>query len=159
MVRHRLVNARHVVLAVPPLAVTIALALFAGAELSGSHPLTMGEPRSVPEAIALGDEATAARLVEDGAGVEAIGLIRGGILTEQPVLATPLEAAVLVDADKAFDYLTSRGAHVKPFDSAQGTPDLSCLARDIGARAVRTHIADAPSCPPGAALQAVLDRP
>ena len=144
-------NLTRVLLVAPPLVVTIGLAALAGAELSGSHPLTMGAPRSVPEAIALKDEATAARLLEDGEGVDAIGLIRAGILSSQPVLATPLEAAVLVDAATAFEYLRSRGASV--------TPDLSCLARDVGARAVRTWIADAPTCPPGVALQAVIDRP
>jgi hypothetical protein len=145
------VSARDSLLALPPAVVTIALAVFVGAELAGSHPLTWGDPRSVPEAIALRDEAGAARLLEDGAAVDEIGLIRAGILSPQPVLATPLEAAVLVDAAATFEYLRSRGANVKP--------DVSCLARDIGARAVRAHLADAPSCPPGTALQAVLDRP
>jgi hypothetical protein len=159
LVRYRLVIMRHVLLAAPPLVVTIGLAVFAGAELSGSHPLTMGAPRSVPEAIALRDEATAARMIEDGAAVDEIGLIRAGILSSQPVLATPLEAAVMVDAATAFEYLRSRGAQVRPFDSAQGRSDLSCLARDIGARAVRRQITDTPQCPPGGALQTVLDRP
>jgi hypothetical protein len=142
---------RYCLLALPPAAVTIALGVLAGAELAGSHPLTWGEPRNVAEAIALRDGAGAARLLEEGAGINEIGLIRAGILSAQPVLATPLEAAVLVDAAPMFDYLTAHGA--------RATPDVSCLARDIGARAVRTHIADAPSCPPGAALHAVLDRP
>jgi hypothetical protein len=159
VVRHRLVIARYFLLALPPAAVTVALAVLAGTELAGSHPLTWGEPRSVPEAIALRDGATAARLLEQGAGINEIGLIRAGILSPQPVLATPIEASVLVDAAAMFEYLSAHGAHVGPFDSAQGKPDLACLARDIGARAVRTHIAAAPSCPPGAALQAVLDRP
>jgi hypothetical protein len=126
------VSVRYLLLAAPPLVVTIGLAVLAGAELSGSHPLTMGAPRSVPEAIALRDEATAARLLEDGAAADEIGLIRAGILTGQPVLATPLEAAVL---------------------------ELSCLARDIGGRAVPRLLANAPACPPGHALQTVLDRP
>lgn len=137
--------------AAPPIAVTIGLAAFAVAELSGGHPLTMGAPRSVAEAIALRDEATAARLIEDGARLDEIGLIRSGILSHQPILATPLESAVLVDAATAVEYLRSRGA--------QFTPDLSCLARDIGARAVRAQMADPPACPAGVALQRVLDRP
>lgn len=153
MVRHRLVRTRYFLLALPPAAVTIALAALAVAELAGSHPLTWGEPRSVPEAIALRDGAAAARLLEGGAGanIDEIGLIRAGILSPQPVLATPLEAAVLVDAVTMFDHLRSHGAHV--------TQEVRCLARDIGARAVLTHIADMPTCSPGAALQAVLDRP
>ena len=138
-------------LAAPPLVVTIGLAALAGAELSGSHPLTMGAPRSVPEAIALRDEATAARLLEDGAGVDEIGLIRAGILSSQPVLATPLEAAVLVDAATAFEYLRSRGAGVTPESQLP-------RARHRCARG-SPRIADAPACPPGDALQTVLDRP
>jgi hypothetical protein len=145
------VTIRHFLLVAPPLVVTIGLAVLAGAELSGSHPLTMGAPRSVPEAIALRDEATAARLIEDGAAANEIGLIRAGILSSQPVLATPLEAAVMVDAVGAFEYLTMRGAQVPS--------DLGCLARDIGARAVRRHMTEPPTCPPGRALQTVLDRP
>jgi hypothetical protein len=159
MVRHRLVRTRYFLLALPPAAVTIALAVLAVAELAGSHPLTWGEPRSVPEAIALRDGAAAARLLEQGAGINDIGLIRAGILSPLPVLATPLEAAVLVDTATMFEYLTAHGARVKPVDSAQGGPDLACLARDIGARGVLAHIADAPTCPAGAAVQAVLDRP
>jgi hypothetical protein len=145
------VNVRFVLLALPPVVVTLGLAVFAGAELSGSHPLTWGEPRSVPEAIALRDGAGAARLLEDGAKVDEIGLIRAGIVSPQPVLATPLEAAVMVDAAATVEYLVSRGARMKP--------EVSCLARDIGARAVRQQIAGAAACPQGAALQAVLDRP
>jgi hypothetical protein len=151
MVRHRLVITRYSLLALPPAAVTIVLAVLAGAELAGSHPLTWGEPRSVPEAIALRDGASAVRLLEDGADINEIGLIRAGILSPQPVLATPIEAAVLADTAPMFDYLSAHGAHA--------APDVSCLARDIGARAVRRHIADAPACSPGTALQAVLDRP
>jgi hypothetical protein len=78
------------------------------------------------KAIALRDEATAARLLEDGAGVDEIGLIRAGIISSQPILATPLEAAILVDSATAVEYMKSRGARLPP--------DLSCLARDIGAR-------------------------
>ena len=151
VVRHRLVSVRHLLLAVPPLVVTIGLAALGGAELAGAHPLTMGVPRSVSEAIALRDEATAARLVEDGAGVDEIGLIRAGILSNQPLLTTPLEAAVLVDSATAIEYLRSRGARV--------TPDLSCLASDVGARVVRRQIADAAACQGGATLQSVLHRP
>jgi hypothetical protein len=151
VVRHRLVSVRYSLLVLPPVAITLALAVLAGSELAGSHPLTWGEPRSVPEAIALRDGAGAARLLEEGQGINEVGLIRAGILWPQAVLATPLEAAVLVDAAAMFEYLTAHGAHV--------TPDVGCLARDIGARAVRARIADASSCPPGAALHAVLDRP
>jgi hypothetical protein len=151
MVRHRLVKLGHALLALPPAAVTIGLAILGGAELSGSHPLTMGEPRSVPEAIAMRDDAGAARLAEAGADVNAIGLIRRGVLFDQPVLATPVEAAVLVDASPALDFLISRGASIDE--------RLPCLAMDIGARAVTKRLGEGSGCHKGATLEAVLDRP
>jgi hypothetical protein len=151
MVRHRLVSVKYILLVLPPMGVTLSLAIVIGAELSGSHPLTKGAPRSVPEALALRDPATAARMVEDGSSVDAIGLIRAGVLVDQPILATPLEAAVMADAVVSFEYLVSSGAPV--------TPNLGCLADDVGARAVRQQVRDVPSCPRGSALAEVVSRP
>ena len=122
---------RHFALACPALLVTLGLAVFACAEMLGAHPLTMGPPRSVPEAIAMRDEAGAARLIEEGADVRAIGLVRPGILTDQPLLVTPLEAAVLVDATAMLDFLVARGADVPN--------ELACLAADAGARTARAR--------------------
>jgi len=143
---------RNLLLALPPLAVTAALAIVACSEAAGAHALTMGEPRSVSEAIALRDAAGAARLVESGADVNAVGLIRSGILSDQPILATPLETAVIVDGAAVLDYLVSRGA-------ASADENLTCLAADVSAKAVRTRVGDASRCRKGAALQAVLARP
>jgi hypothetical protein len=142
---------RYLLLAVPPIGMTVALAMLSAAELSGRHPLTEGAPRSVSEAIAMHDEATAARLLEDGASATEIGLIRAGILGDQPILATPLETAVLADAVVAFEHVVSRGASV--------TPNLGCLADDVGARAVRPHVPSTASCPRASALSEILARP
>lgn len=151
MVRYRLVDAIDVLPALPPLALTIAVAVLAAREMSGSHPLTMGAPRSVPEAIAMGDPAAAARLIEGGASVSDIAMIRAGILTDRPVLATPLEAAVLRDQAATIDFLVSRGA-ARP-------PDLWCLARDVNARTVQSRVGGESACRAGDALGAVLARP
>jgi hypothetical protein len=151
LVRHRLVI-RHILLALPPVAATLGLAIVACAELAGSDPLTMGAPRSVSEAIAMRDPAGAARLVESGADVNAIELIRAGVLFDRPLLATPSETAVIVDQAPMLEFLASRGAAV-PRDR------LTCLATDLGARSVRPQLGDASSCRPGAAWAAVLARP
>ncbi len=121
---------RYIALALPAVVVTFGLAVIACAEILGTHPLTMGPPRSVPEAIAMRDDAGAARLIEDGADVDAIGLVRAGVLTDQPLLMTPLEAAVLVDAAAMLDFLVDKGAMVPA--------ELPCLAADAG-RARRTR--------------------
>jgi hypothetical protein len=54
--------------------VTVSLAVIACAELLGAAPADDGQPRSVPEAIVMRDHAAAARLIEEGADVRAIGL-------------------------------------------------------------------------------------
>jgi hypothetical protein len=141
---------RHAALALPAALVTAGLAAIACAEMMGAHPLTMGAPRSVPEAIAMRDDAGAARLIEEGADIRAIGLVRDGVLTDRPLLLTPLEAAVLVDATAMLDFLVARGATV---------PDeLACLAADAGARAMRARLGER-TCQSGDALRGVLARP
>jgi hypothetical protein len=141
---------RQVALAFPAALVTFGLAFIACAEILGAHPLTLGAPRSVPEAIAMRDGAAAARLVEEGADVQAIGLVRAGVLDERPLLLTPLEAAVLVDATGMIDFLVARGADVPS--------ELPCLAADVGARAVRARLGER-ECHSGDALRGVLARP
>lgn len=141
---------RYVALAIPPLFVTFALACLVIAELFGAHPLTIGPPRSVPEAIAMRDDAAAARLIEEGGDVRAIGLVRAGVLGDRPLLVTPLEAAVLVDATAMLDFLVANGATVPN--------ELACLAADAGARAVRARLGDG-GCASGDMLRRVLARP
>jgi hypothetical protein len=121
-------------------------------EMAGAHPLTLGEPRSVAEAVAMRDGASVLRLLSRGAGPNEVELIRPGALLDRLVLATPLEAAVIVDEPLIFDVL------------AEGRTDLPlarlrCLAVDVGARAVLPRLGAAVPCEPGAAWAAVLDRP
>jgi hypothetical protein len=142
---------KSLLVALPPAAATLALAVIACAELAGLHPLTMGEPRSVSEAIVMRDLASAARMVESGADVNAIELIRPGVLADRALLTTPGEAAVIVDDSPALEFLASRGA------ALQGD-HLMCLADDLGARSVRSHLA-ASVCERGAAWGRVLARP
>ena len=96
------------------------------------------------------DQAGAARLIEEGADVRAIGLVRPGILTDHPLLVTPLEAAVLVDATAMLDFLIAKGAEVPN--------ELACLAADAGARTARARLGES-TCHSGDALRGVLARP
>jgi hypothetical protein len=133
------------------LAVMIAVAVVVAGELSGSHPLTLGPPRNAAEAIAMGDLASAARLVESGASANDIGVIRPGILGSRAVLATPLEAAVIRDQADMVEFLIVHGA--------TRSKDIRCLAADVGATAVQARLNDHVTCGPGDALSAVLARP
>ena len=137
--------------ALAPLLVTCGLAVVVVGEAAGLHPLTMGAPRSPAEAIAMGDPATAARLIERGATVSDVGVIRSGILGERPVLATPLETAVILNQPDIVDFLIAHGA--------ERPADLGCLAADARAATLRTKFGSDHSCQPGEAMRKVLARP
>lgn len=151
VVRHRLLTVRNLLLALPPMLVTVGLAIVACMESGGRHPLTIGPARNVAEAIAMGDAASALRLMESGASIDEIAMIRPGVLSDRAMFATPLETAVLVDEDAAFELLASRGAELP-------REHLACLAADIGARAVGARLGRG-DCRAGAAWERVLARP
>jgi len=152
MVRHRLLTAASVAVALPPLVVTLGLALASILERAGGHPLTLGAPRSVAEAVAMRDGASAVRLLAADRDPNEVGLIRAGVLLDRPILASPLEAAVMVDEPAIFDLLAA-GLRDIPRET------LACLAVDAGARATLARLGDASHCRPGEAIEAVLSRP
>jgi hypothetical protein len=151
MVRHRLVTLRDVLLALPPAIVTVGLAIVACLEITGSHPLSLGPPRSVTEAIAMGDDAAALRLLDGGADVNEMGMIRSGVLFDRVVFATPVETAVLRNQAATLHFLVARGASFP-------REHLSCLAADVGARAVLPAVGVA-TCRAGAAWDSLVTRP
>ena len=152
MVRHRLLTFERLCVALPPVAVTFTLAILACMEASGLHPLTFGEPRSLPEAIVMRDGASVARLLERKGRPDEIEMIRRGVLLDRPLLVTPLEAAVIVDDAALLEILERGGAQISQHH-------LACLAADVGARAIRSRLETSEPCQPGSAWSNVLSRP
>jgi hypothetical protein len=91
-------------------------------------------------------------MVENGEDINAIGMIRRGVLFDRAMFATPLETAVLVDEANTFDFLMSRGAEAP-------REHLACLAVDIGARHVRSRFGDNSTCHAGEAWNVIVSRP
>jgi hypothetical protein len=141
--------------ALPPIAVTLALGLLGTAELAGARPLARPAARGLPETIVLGDSGGAVRLLEQGARPDRVGLIRRGVLWAQPVLATPFEAAVLVRDVRMLDLLESYG------EIGTARAFLACLARDIDAPGVATHLVPGGTsgCETGRAFANLVARP
>src|SRR5688500_16395856 len=69
------------------LAVTLVLAAF------GRSPIWPAQQLTLPEAIATVDDAEIVRLMSGGADLDARYPVRAGLLRDQPVEVTPLEAA------------------------------------------------------------------
>lgn len=98
------------------------------------------------------DGASAARLLEQNGNVDEIQMIRRGVFADRPVLATPLEAAILANETAMFEFLAARA-------STPSFERLACLASDVGARALIAKLGDASHCRAGAAWDAVFTRP
>jgi hypothetical protein len=92
---------------------------------AGVNVLWRAERLNLSEAVVLRDLAEAARLIEEGADVNAPLPIRKGGFADANVVLTPIEAAVAGDRPNAFDLLLARGAHLEP----SALPRLMCLAR------------------------------
>jgi hypothetical protein len=144
--------APYIWLVLPSLFVTAGLAVVACLEIAGGHPLTVGAPRNMAEAVAMRDGASVVRQLARGGDPNEIELIRSGVLLDRVVLATPLETAVIVDAGSIFDVLAAGERNPQ-------NARLTCLAADVGARAVASRLGDASMCRAGAALEVVLSRP
>jgi hypothetical protein len=147
---------RIVWIAAPPLAVTLALAIFAAAEMAGAHPLTQGPPRNAAEAVAMHDHAAVLRFAAPPAAAAAIAMIRRDILTDRPMFVSPAETAVLVHDREALDLLASRGGW-----SDADRAHLACLARDVHDAALTAFFDTDGSvaCAEGDGLARVLRRP
>jgi hypothetical protein len=61
---------------------------------ASSHPIWSLDPRNAAEAAAFRDGATMVRLIESGAGPRQPGEIRAGLIADEPIVLTPMDAAV-----------------------------------------------------------------
>jgi hypothetical protein len=141
--------------ALPPALVTLALGVLGAAELIGARPLGQPLARSLPEAIVLGDAATAVRLLEQGAVPGEIGMIRRRLLFDQAVLATSFEAAVLARDGRMLDLLQSYGG------IGAARSEVACLARDINEPTLAAHLStgEPSGCEEGRAFANLVARP
>ena len=155
MVRDRVVAA---CAALPPLLLTLTLAALAIAEQQGTHIVTPGAPRNPSEAVAQHDESGVLKLLHQQGpnGVGEVMMVRGGLLREERVFVSPLEAAVFRNDLAGVRFLAARGAPLRSTSA-----HLSCLARDLGHHPLAEALASLPpeGCEPGRTLAAVLARP
>jgi hypothetical protein len=113
---------------------------------TGINVLWRVETVNLSEAIFRRDLAEAARLIEQGADLNAALPIRRGWLADLDVMLTPIEAAVVGDRPNAFDLLLARGARLEP----SMLPRLVCVGQradsDAMVSRLQDMIADAPNC-------------
>jgi len=101
-------------LAIPGCCVIAALAAGLALVPWGRHPLWRHPRLNLAEAAGVRDAGEIVRLIDAGSDPNEIRQIRGGLLTEQPVRVTPLEAALTARDVEIARVLLVNGARLDP---------------------------------------------
>jgi hypothetical protein len=116
----------------PPIcSVAVWLGLLATTAVTGTHPLWNVEARNLSEAAAFGDAGTVVRLAARGADPNRAAEIRGGIISDQPAVLAPIEAAAASRQREMVQLLLDVGATIDDPDLWQRA---WCIAGDSTAR-------------------------
>ena len=105
---------------------------------------------NVSEAVATRNYAELVRLLENGADPTSPNLVRGSLLTSRPVVAIPVEAAVMARNAAMLGLLMNKGAVVTPGMAGK----LKCLNAEYPDQDVKVILdqvapGDPPNCPVG----------
>ena len=137
-------DGRAIVLAVPGCVLSAGLALALVGALVGRHPVWPDHGLTLSEAVVTRAVADVVGLIRDGRDPNAPYDVRPGLLDDDAVRVTPLEAAVLSRDSEMIERLLGYGAQMGPAAWMR----LRCLAGDDAAmRAVLE-----PRRPPGAGI-------
>lgn len=141
--------------AAPAVAVTLAVIVFSGLEISGRTPFALGPPRNIAEAAAMGAPSEVMRLLI-GEDPNRVWPVRSEIISSTVTRVTGLEAAVWSRRRELIEMLDRRGVIV----DAETQQHLICLASDIGALDLVEYLSRGrPSdCLRGRAVEVVLER-
>lgn len=125
-----------ITLAAPGVALTVATMLLLLGLPFGIDPLWHVEPLTLPEAAALRDNGEIMRLIDRGADPNRAGTVRANFLHNDPLVVTPLEAAVGADRTDVVEVLIDNGATI---DATTWTR-LVCFAAAIEADDARSFL-------------------
>jgi hypothetical protein len=117
--------------ALPVLLGVIALVVLVGG-LFGWHPLWSEPDLTLAEAAALKDRGTMQRLISEGVDPNAPAMVRAGILEDDELFLTPLEASVGTRTPVAMEFLLAHGARMDP----KRRSVIVCLAFQEDAREI-----------------------
>jgi hypothetical protein len=98
----------------PPLVLAVLRLLMLVASVGGAHPFWRWEPLTLSEAAALHDGGEVARLIADGHDPNGAYPVRPGILTSEPMVLTPIAAAMAARRGEIVDLLMDAGAKLPP---------------------------------------------
>ena len=117
-------NAVIVAALAPPLLIGIAALSVLGGSIVGVHPLWHEPELTISEAAALKDRGTIQRLIWEGVDPNRRSRVRGGVLKNEELNVTPLEASVGTRTPVTMEFLLMHGALMDDRDRKV----LVCLA-------------------------------
>ena len=97
--------------AVPPALTVVAwLSTLAIAAVTGTHPIWSFVPHNLAEAAAFRDGGAVVRFVTEGHDINAAGEVRGGVVKDETLTLTPIEAAAAARQREMVQVLLELGA-------------------------------------------------
>jgi len=101
--------------AVPPALTAVAwISALAITAITGTHPIWTLVPRNLAEAAAFRDGGAVVRLVNEGHDINAAGEVRGGVVKDETLMLTPIEAAAAARQREMVQVLLELGAAPDP---------------------------------------------
>ncbi len=96
--------------------IALASLLLVGLALASvdQHPLWRFEPLNPSEAAALRDAGELGKLLQQGLDPNRAYQIRAGVFSSEPVIMTPIEAAIAANRPEIVDMLIESGAILEP---------------------------------------------
>jgi hypothetical protein len=102
------------VVGAPAAGMAVAAVVLVALGLAGANPLWPRTETTFSEAAALRDQATVVRLLEGGANQDVRYPVRAGLISDEPLELTPMEAAIRENRSEMVDLLVTRRAAPPP---------------------------------------------
>ena len=96
----------------PPIVLTVLRLGMLLAAPAGAHPFWGWQPLTLSEAAALHDGGEVARLIAEGADPNGTYPVRAGYISRDPVMVTPVAAAIAAKRGEIVDILLDAGANL-----------------------------------------------
>ena len=97
--------------AVPPVLTAVTwISVLAITAVTGTHPIWNLVPRNLAEAAAFRDGGAVIRFVNEGHDINAAGEVRGGVVRDETLVLTPIEAAAAARQREMVQVLLELGA-------------------------------------------------
>jgi hypothetical protein len=140
----------------PAAGLTVGIVVFSLMELAGYTPMSLGPPRNIAEAAALGNGSDILRYLRSGQDPLRVWPVRPEIISSTVTRATGLEAAVWSRKAQVVELFDRQGR----IPAGEPWRRVYCLASDLPVDEILEYLkkAGTATCEPGQTVESVLAR-